>query len=385
MDIIKPILKQHAYQNIPLWYDQAYELGCIAIEACAPNASNKLQAQTVAMLSALHNRATYHHHGDGRETPINAAEQIAGVCAAIFDHDIAKSKYGFAEPKVPYVMDNCGMGGDLVTTANVSTLAAFIAATAGVNMCKHGSPGNTDRVGSSDFVERVGIKPDMSRKEAEQMVEQYHFAYTEALDTGFKRIHWQTHVYADLPHMNDIIGPITNPVNPKLMTKRVIGVNHLIDPAVVAEAYQILNRKGVTDMHHLIAVRGYIEPGKLAGVDELSICAGGTKMAVLHEGQVSVEHYDAEHFGLETIAAEAISPPAGMTKEEFSLSILHRDTDSPVLDMVLANAALLFILDQGMDPKQAYSAARETYISGDVERLVSRVSEKVPAKEKAAA
>lgn len=381
---IKSILKRHAYVNIPLGYDDAYELGCMAIAACAADSDPKLRIQTVAALSALHNLATYQHRGDGISTPVSAAEQIAGVCAAIFEQDIAKSEFGFARPRVTNVMDNCGMGGDLITTANVSTLAALVAATAGIDMCKHGSPGNTDRVGSSDFVKMLGIKPDMSRKEVELMLPKKHFAYTEALDTRFKLIHMQTHGYAELPHMNDIIGPITNPVDPKLMTRRVIGVNHLIDPGLVAEAYQIMNQKGVTDMQHLIAVRGYIEPGCPDGVDELSLCAGGTKMAILNGDQISVQHIGAGYFGLQEVAAATISPPLDVPKEQFSLDILHGETGGPALDMVLANAALLFMLDQRLAPVKAYEAAHDTYMSGEVPKLVSSVCAELPAERVAA-
>ena len=381
---IKDTFKRRAFMNIPLWYNEAYELGCMAVAACAVDAPIQLRYQTVAALCSLHNLATYQHVGDGVTTPVSAAEQIAGVCAAVFDQDIAKSEFGFACPNVRNVMDNCGMGGDLITTANVSTLAALIAATAGIDMCKHGSPGNTDRVGSSDFVELLGIRPDMSRSEVERIVPQHHFGYTEALDTRFKLIHKQTHLYAGLPHMNDIIGPITNPVDPKLMTRRVIGVNHLIDPSLVVEAYQIMNRKGVTDMQHLIAVRGYIEPGRSDGVDELSLCAGGTKMATLHDNQITLEHIEADYFGLQPVAAEAISPPIGVPKEQFSLDILHGETSGPALEMVLANAALLFMLDQRLTPIRAYEAARDTYLTGGVPKLVSRLSDELPAKQEAA-
>lgn len=367
-------MKHKAYLDIPLWYDEAYELGCAAIAACAENAEPQERIQTIAMLCSFHNRATYLHRGDGVETPESAAEQIAGLCAAIFREDIAKSEFGFVQPNVSNVMDNCGMGGDLVTTANVSTIAALIAAAGGINMCKHGSPGNTDRVGSSDFVELLGINAYMSKATAEQAVEQCHFGYTEALDTRFKHIHLQTHLYANLPHMNDIIGPITNPVDPSLMTRRVIGVNHLIEPQVVAEAYRILNQKGITNMQRLIAVRGYVEMGKSNGMDELSLCAGGSKIAMLENGVITERHIGSDYFGLESVAVEAISPPAGMKKGDFSIAILDGDIKGPALDMILANAALLFMLGQHLSPRQAYEAARDTFASGDVAKVISEVA-----------
>lgn len=376
---IKKILKHHAFQDIPLFYDEAYELGCAALAACRPDATEMLRIQTVSALCSLHNKATYEHRGDGVSTPVSAAEQIAGICAAIFVEDIGKSQFGFARPQVPYVMDNCGMGGDLVTTANVSTLAALTASAAGINMCKHGSPGNTDRVGSSDFIELLGIEPSMSKSEVESLVETYHFGYTEALDTRFKHIHRQTHGYAALPHMNDIIGPITNPIDPKLMTRRVVGVNHLIDPAVVADAYRILNQKGITDMQHLIVVRGYVDFGRPNGMDELSLCGGGTKIAELRGNEVDVRYVEAADFGLKPASVTDISPPNGMSKGDFSLAILHGEILGPALDMVLANAALLFMLaEKTLPPRKAYEAARDTFASDDVLRLVANIREQAP-------
>lgn len=370
---IKRVLKHNAFQNVPLGYDEAYELGCAAVAACAEDADPMLRIQTVTALSALHTKATYQYRGDGVSTPESAAEQIAGICAAIFENDIAKSRFGFARPKVPYVMDNCGMGGDLITTANVSTIAALIAATAGINMCKHGSPGNTDRVGSSDFVGLLGINPYMSRKSAEQAVERYHFGYTEALDTRFKHIHLQTHKHAGLPHMNDVIGPITNPIDPKLMTRRVIGVNHLIDPEVIAKAYQILNHKGVTDVQHLIAVRGYADPSHQNGMDEYSICHGGSKLAILEGEDLSVHRVGAEYFGLEAVSVEQIGPPKGMSKGDFSLGILDGSVTGAACEMVFANAALLFMLDQQLLPRKAYEAVCDTFSTGEVQRLIEQV------------
>jgi len=124
------VLKDHAYQNIPLTFEEAYALGMYALQGCGGD--ELAQHQSISALCALHNRATYgwqwssaleRHHR--HQLPRNAAEQIAGVCAAVFEHDIAESPSGFLTPHVAYAMDNCGMGGDLTVTANVSTISGF--------------------------------------------------------------------------------------------------------------------------------------------------------------------------------------------------------------------------------------------------------------------
>ena len=117
---IKHLLKDHAYQNIPLTYDEAYSLGLYVLQGCG---GDKLaQIQSIAVLCALHTKATYSWTLDasmetshcGHRLPKTASEQIAGVCAAVFDQDIAQSEFGFLKPDVPYAMDNCGMGGDII-------------------------------------------------------------------------------------------------------------------------------------------------------------------------------------------------------------------------------------------------------------------------------
>ena len=379
---IKEILKNHAYQNIPLWYDMAYGLGAMAVASCDDEVTHERERiQTIAALSALHNKATYAFEGDGVHSPKNAAEQIAGICAAIFREDIQKSEFGFITPDVPYVMDNCGMGGDLIVTANVSTIAALIAAAAGIPMCKHGSPSNADkgRHGSSDFVQLCGINPYISKSNVEASVKQFSFGYTEALDTRFKRIHRQTHEYAYLPHMNDIIGPITNPIDPSLMSRRVIGVNHLVSPTVVAQAYQIMNHHHVTNMQHLIVVRGYASKTGYQGMDELSICAGGTDVAELHDGELRSYRLTAADFGLEEVDLHDISPPEGMSKGDFSLKILDGEIAGAPLQMILANAALLFKLhDDSLSLKAAYEAAADTFATGSVPGVVENVRSLLP-------
>lgn len=385
MDIVH-VLKDHAYQNIPLSFEEAYELGKYAIEGCEGNVL--AQIQSIAALSALHTKATYAWkmktlNGDPH-LPFSAAEQIAGICAAVFDLDIARSEFGFLLPRVPFAIDNCGMGGDLTVTANVSTIAALIAATAGIPMVKHGSPANADagRHGSSDFVNLLGINPLVSKEEMERCVESTKFGYVEALDTRYKHIHALTHNIAHLPHMNDIIGPITSPVDPRILSRKVVGINHLIDPLVVANAYKILNDRGVTSVTHAFCVRGFADNEHAYGMDEVSICPGGTVVAELRDGAVDEYRLSAEDFGIKAVPPELISPPKDMSKGTFSLKILHGEIGGPPLQMVFANASLLFRL-AGMadDLREGYQIAKEVFDGGQVVKTVEAAIDtlKVPA------
>ncbi len=383
---IKHFLKDHAYQNIPLNYEEAYSLGCYALKGC--NGDSLAQIQSITALSALHTRATYNwgweketEHSHGHRLPKNAAEQIAGVCAAIFMQDIARSKFGFIRPKIEYAMDNCGMGGDLVVTANVSTIAAFIASAAGIPMCKHGSPANADqgRHGSSDFVDLLGIDLYADKNEIEKCVEEESFGYTEALDVRYKQIHLQTHKIAMLPHMNDIIGPVTNPLCTRLMTRRVLGLNHLIPPRIVAEAYQILNQREITFLQHGIFIRGFVDKNRYRGIDEVSICKGGTQVAELKNNIITEYNIGAKSFGINTVPVQSISPPKSTSKGVFSFDILKGKIGGPPVEMVLANASLLFYLaGRSSDFKECYSMAQYVYSKGYAYEKMLQISKKLP-------
>ena len=385
----KHFIKEHAARNIPLSFDEAYALGEYMMQACHNPDDRLATIQSVSLLSALHNQATYAWRKNGREVghdlPGNAADQIAGICAAVFEKDIAKSESGFLEPKVPFAMDNCGMGGDLILTANISTIAAFIAAAAGIPMCKHGSSGNATPCGSSNFIDLCGINRFASKGAVEKCVEELSFGYTDAEDERYKHIHMQTHRIAQLPHMNDIIGPITNPLSPKIMTRRILGGNHLIPLSVIAQAYQILNGRGITKLEQGFIIRGFgSSRSSESGMDELSICEGGTELEVIKNGFTlgwGTAYLSAKDFGVKPIPVEFVSPPAGMSKGEFSMSILKAEAPMPCLQMAIANAALLFYLaEKSRCLKECYLMAQEVLMSRGAYKRMLEVREMLPAK-----
>lgn len=356
------LLKHHAYQNRPLDFDRAYLLGVFTLYPYKKSLADIFEVepsvaekQSIAILCSLHNKETYKRNG--------ASDQIAGIAAAVFDYDIGTSEYGFLEADILYAMDNCGMGGDLYRTPNVSTTAALIAAADGIKICKHGSPGNTDSTGSSDFLEYCGLNLLPERKTVKDSLLKFNFGYIDALDVRYKTVHMQTHRSAHLAHMNDVIGPITNPLNPNLMKKRVLGVNHLIDTSVVADAYRILNEKGVTNVEHGMFVRGFVDEGRNGGIDEVSIFKGGTSVAELVEGKVKCYDLYPEDFGL--IPQKYFEPPAGKEgKAKFSKDILAGRISGAPRDLILANTAILQYLAYGVDFENGFKMSRDLLESG---------------------
>jgi anthranilate phosphoribosyltransferase len=357
---LNQILKNKAYQNKALSFEEGYLLGITTIHAYK-NTFDKVitldksiaEKQSLATLCALHNQETYRHN--------LASNQIAGITASILDYDIGESKNGFLEMNLDYVMDNCGMGGDLFKTPNVSTIAGIIAASEGIPFCKHGSPGNTDSVGSSDFLKYLGVNLFADKEKVIKGILEINFGYTDALDQNYKKIHLHSQ-RAQIAHMNDIIGPMTNPLSSKLTKKKIIGINHLIEPKVIAEAYKILNEKGVTNLEHGLFIRGFIDENKIYGMDEASTLPGGTKVAELKNGEIKEYQLFAKDFGLPEGDYNNIKPP--YSKKEFSKNILENKIQGDVQNLILANTALIFYVAKDIPLKEGVNIARKSLYEG---------------------
>ena len=79
-------------------------------------------------------------------------EELEGFRDALLELCIAVELDGYE------AIDLCGTGGDGKDTFNISTLASFITAGAGIPVTKHGNYGVSSKCGSSNVMEFLGIK-----------------------------------------------------------------------------------------------------------------------------------------------------------------------------------------------------------------------------------
>src|SRR5262245_52786140 len=80
------------------------------------------------------------------------ADEITGFARAMRNACVPVTPGIGDEP----LLDTCGTGGGGPCTFNVSTIAAFVVAGAGVKVAKHGNRSNSTQCGSADLMEALG-------------------------------------------------------------------------------------------------------------------------------------------------------------------------------------------------------------------------------------
>ena len=77
------------------------------------------------------------------------------------------------------MMDTCGTGGGL-STFNISTATALVAAAAGIPIAKHGSRSISSLSGSADVLEALGVNINLSAEQAAELIEKISIAFIYA-------------------------------------------------------------------------------------------------------------------------------------------------------------------------------------------------------------
>ena len=193
------------------------------------------------------------------------ASEVAGAARALRR---AMITLDVDEPSL--LVDTCGTGGGAVSTFNISTAAALLAAACGVRIAKHGNRSFTSRSGSADVLEALGVQIDLTPARMAAILRDVGivFMFAPLMHPAMRHVGPVRRELAISTVMN-MIGPLANPAT---AGRQVIGVADRTRLDLIAGA---LHELGTV---HALVVHG--EPG----MDEISPL-GVTHVRELRNGE----------------------------------------------------------------------------------------------------
>ena len=191
------------------------------------------------------------------------------------------------------LVDTCGTGGGAVTTFNISTAAALVAAACGVRIAKHGNRSFTSRSGSADLLEALGVRIEQTPVRMAAILREVGivFMFAPLMHPAMRHVGPVRRELA-IPTVMNMIGPLANPA---AAGRQVIGVADRSRLDLIAGA---LHELGTV---HALVVHG--EPG----MDEISPL-GVTHVRELRAGSPIREWLlDPADYGYHGLSADALA------------------------------------------------------------------------------
>ncbi len=261
------------------------------------------------------------------------------------------------------LVDTCGTGGDNVKTFNVSTIAAFVAAGAGVPVAKHGNRSVTSKCGSADLLEALGFNLNMTPEMVEKSIEDVGigFMFAPVFHPAMKHAIGPRREIGVRTVFN-ILGPLTNPAG---ANAQLLGVYH---ESLLKPLSNTLRNLGTESA---IVVHG------LDGLDEISI-VGRTRMILVENGRVSSKYIEPKDLGLKKASRSLIEVYSKEESVKIAFKILSNRVNNdqnltPKRDMVLVNAAAAIMIGgRARRLSEGVEVARESVENGSAyEKLKS--------------
>ncbi|MBK1809083.1 anthranilate phosphoribosyltransferase [Clostridium sp. YIM B02505] len=266
--------------------------------------------------------------GDAEESEIGAflaalktkgekPEEIAGMAKAM--RELSSIDFDFKDS-----FDNCGTGGDFSNSFNISTTSAFILAGAGIRVAKHGNKSISSKCGSADLLAELGVNIELSKENVKRLMEEVGmaFLYAPAMHPRMKYV-MKVRRTLGIPTVYNILGPLTNPLNPN---NQLIGVYKKDLVKDLCEALKLLGKS------RALVVNGdnRLDEGTLDG---------DNYCAFLANGQVKEMVINSDSFGLDKVSLDKLTGGDAKENSKITMSILNGEKNH-YREAVVFNSAL---------------------------------------------
>jgi anthranilate phosphoribosyltransferase len=257
------------------------------------------------------------------------------------------------------LVDTCGTGGGKVSTFNISTAAALVAAATGVRVAKHGNRSFTSRCGSADVLEALGVNIDVP---VERMAGALRdagivFMFAPLMHPAMRHV-GPIRGQLGIPTVMNIVGPLANPAR---AGRQIVGVADPERVPILAGALADLGSKRAMVVHG--------EPG----LDEISPF-GITTVVEVENGRQKVWRIDPARFGFSGITASDLSGGDPADNARIITEVLSGRGNLGAQAAVALNAGAAIFLAEVTDTfDQGVAAALETLRNGRALAVLERL------------
>jgi len=254
------------------------------------------------------------------------------------------------------VIDLCGTGGDGKNTFNISTLASFIAAGAGVKVAKHGNYGVSSVSGSSNVLEHFGHKftNDIDALKKQMDESNICFLHAPLFHPAMKNVAPIRRELGIKTFFN-MLGPMVNPAKPQA---QMVGVFSLELQRLYGYLYQQTNKR-------------YAIVHALDGYDEISL-TGDFKMITDQEESI----ISPDMLQMQTLKQTDIF--GGDTLEEAAnifKKVISGEGTSAQNNVVIANAAMAIKCYKQIELEEALAQATTSLESGEALKVFKKLTD----------
>ncbi|TMM56060.1 anthranilate phosphoribosyltransferase [Maribacter algarum] len=253
-------------------------------------------------------------------------------------------------------IDLCGTGGDGKDTFNISTLASFVTAGAGVKVTKHGNYGVSSKCGSSNVMEFLGIKFSNEADFLEKSIDEAGICVLHAplFHPAMKNVAPIRRELGVKTFFN-MLGPMVNPAFPK---NQMVGVFNLELARMYGYLYQNTN-KNFTVLH------------ALDGYDEISLTGNTKTISNNSEGMIS-----PSDFGVPSIEqSEIVGGDSIEESAQIFMNVLQGKGTEAQNNVVCANAGVAISTVENNSLKNGFEKAKESLLNGNGLKALRKLQE----------
>ena len=234
-------------------------------------------------------------------------------------------------------------------TFNISTVAGFVAAAAGVKVAKHGNRSVSSSSGSADFLEAAGAYLDLNAQQVADCIATVGigFLFAPKFHPAMKHVA-AARKQIGIHTLFNLLGPLVNPANARI---QLVGV---FDDGLLEPMAQAARRLGI---RKAMFVHG------TDGLDEITIQAA-THVVELDDEDLRFYTLSPSDFGIHLSDLEMIrveNPQQGL---DIARQVFAGAT-GPAHDIVVMNAgAVIYLAGLARDLAEGIDKAREAVLSG---------------------